>query len=109
MSERARNHCKSGGARSNRLCDRGRVDCGSGMSVLLCDREVAVRDDGGESRIVDGGIYSLEGDARAEARLERAEEGLVRLRGPERPAPTVRPRGPTHRRHHRTGTACAME
>src|SRR5260370_38091618 len=79
------------------------------MSVRLCDREVAVRDDAGESRIVDGGIYSLEGDARAETRLKGAEEGCVRLRVPEGAALCIRQRETTRRRHHGDGTACAVE
>src|SRR5258708_858297 len=86
MSEWARNHCRSGGARSNKLCDLGRVDCGSGMSVLLCDREVACGDDLGESAIVDGGVDALERDTRAQAGLERAEKGGVRFREPARVA-----------------------
>src|SRR5713226_2600217 len=86
MSEWARNHCRSGGARSNRLCDLGRVDCGSGMSVLLCDREVSFRDDLGEGAIVHGGVDALEGHARAQPGLERGEESSISFGKPERVA-----------------------
>src|SRR5260370_7796415 len=84
MSDWARNHCRSGGARSNMLCDLGRVDCGSGMSVLLCDREVAFRDDLGEGAVVDRGVDPLECDAAAQPGLERGEESSIRFRKPER-------------------------
>src|SRR5260370_17936022 len=108
MSEWARNHCRSGGARSNRLCDGGRVGCGSGMSVLLCDREVACGDDLGESAIVDAGVDPLEGDARAQPCLERGEESSIRLGKPERVALGVGKRKPPGRRDDRDGSTPAV-
>src|SRR5260221_1466014 len=109
MSDWARNHCRSGGARSNRLGDLGRVDCGSGMSVLLCDREVAFRDDLGESAVVDGGVDALEGDSGAQPGLERGDEGSIRLRKPQRIALGVGKRESPGRGDDRDGPTRAIE
>src|ERR671910_2241612 len=60
MSERSWNHAMSGGARSSRQLEKGRVS--SGMGWLLGKRQVAVCDQLGEVRVVDVGVDLFEGD-----------------------------------------------